>query len=1158
MSKKWQSIKEYLIQIIKNVWKNSYLWWLLITSILPLVLALFFMQSMLERTLTDEIVKVLAAVMDRKISEIDAYFESQTKTVNLLASNPLIIDSLPGLNSQNDNVKISAVEKIKPYLNDVKNHFDFTDILIASSSGEPIFSLENQDVYGDGVSQSIKTTELIKNINQAKTLLETQLSALTYLEEYDEPQMYISAPIFHKYTPIGVLVGQINNMEIEEIVSDSRDLGMTGETIIGTINPDKLIEPSVRLRNSTIVEFMRSAKNLSPEMYNAFKEATRGTKGYGIITDQNKKEVLAVWRPFPLLDWGMLVKMDTDEIFKVLYSSRKYAYLLLIISISMVTIIGLFISWRLQKTKNNLLRLLSELEMAKNAAKEADLAKSTFLANMSHELRTPLNAIIGYSEMMDEDLKEQGLNEFTDDLSKIHTSGKHLLALINDILDMSKIEAGKMTLVLEEIPLKKTLDEIVTLVKPMVAKRGNIFRLQAPLINEGTIMRTDGVKLRQCILNLISNAAKFTENGKITLEVEPISQDDEPWIRFAVSDTGIGITGGQLERLFKAFSQADYLTTRKYGGTGLGLYLTKQFCQLLGGRVTVASKVDTGSTFTIYLPKRSEIVIEEQEPVKEKAKKIEEAVITEKDNNATQYKPTVLVVDDEQEFHDYLDNNLGHNFNFIHALRAQEGLSLAKKYRPDVISLDVVMPEMDGWAMLNELKSDPNLQEIPVIMISMSSNKELGQALGAADYLVKPIEPDVLFNMLSKQVIAEKSSILVVDDDNSMRDYLGQILLKAGFQVEVAANGKEALKIIEKMPPALILLDLIMPVMDGFQVLEHLQKNKKWENIPVIIITGRDLSNEEKEKLNGGVELILQKGGYRRAELINIIKDKIDKFASQRKKQIQEQEIRNMDLPKALKNKLIANVGQGVGTGRTLLIIDDDDNVHIALSKALSPIGYYLIHAFNGENGLVYAKKYLPDLILLDIVMSGIDGWHVLAKLKEIEETKKIPIIMLTQMDTEKIAYARGVADFFVKPVEKDILIKRIEEHIANSKNATILVVDDDPISRGLFLKMFKNTAWRVKEAENGVEALKSIKDSIPSLIILDLMMPEMDGFQVLERLQQNPNWQKIPVIVVSAKTITEEENKILLKTVSGLFQKGSFRTGELEADIRAILEGPK
>jgi signal transduction histidine kinase/DNA-binding response OmpR family regulator len=500
-----------------------------------------------------------------------------------------------------------------------------------------------------------------------------------------------------------------------------------------------------------------------------------------------------------------------------------------------------------------------ELAAARDEAMQATQAKSQFLASMSHELRTPLNAIIGYSEMLQEEAEDLGQDRFLPDLMKIRESGKHLLSLINDVLDLSKIEAGKMDLLVEEFEVADLIEQVHSVIEPLIAKNANVLEvICAPDL--GT-MRSDQTKLRQGLLNLLSNAAKFTDGGRITLTAQRGAEPNGDRVQFVVSDTGIGMTPEQLQGLFQAFSQARSSTSRDYGGTGLGLAITRHFCRMLGGDVAVGSTPGKGSSFTLTLP----AVCPAATP------QVTASSVPARPADAL---GTVLIIDDEEPAHELLERELASaGFYILHAAGGREGLKLAKQARPDVITLDIIMPDLDGWSVLKALKADPELCDIPVVLVTIMGDRDLGFALGAADYITKPLDRDLLMRAVGRHVRGgDGAQVLVVDDDPKTRDMLRRTLQKAGWTVAEAANGCEALEALERVRPALVLLDLLMPGMDGFEVLERLNGDSTWREVPVIIVTAKDLTPDDVDRLNGRVAKVLQKGAYQRRDLVRDIR----------------------------------------------------------------------------------------------------------------------------------------------------------------------------------------------------------------------------------------------------------------------------------------------
>jgi signal transduction histidine kinase/CheY-like chemotaxis protein len=510
----------------------------------------------------------------------------------------------------------------------------------------------------------------------------------------------------------------------------------------------------------------------------------------------------------------------------------------------------------------------TELQEARAASERANQAKSNFLSFMSHELRTPLTSIIGFSEVLIADVEAEGHSDWVDDLHRVHDSGRYLLELINDILDISKIEAGKMEVHLETFDLAGLIRDLKDVMRPLVERKNNHFVIECP--NAIGIMQADRIKVRQCLLNLLSNASKFTDHGVITLSVNRNQRNGSDWLIFRVTDTGIGMTPEQMAKLFRAFTQADDSTSRRYGGTGLGLALTKRFCQIMGGDVTVASEPGKGSTFTIELPA---VAASRGAPV---------SVAPATSTIVRGSSGRILIIDDDPAVHELLAEALrpaGYALDF--ALSGVEGLRLAKELHPAVITLDVLMPDMDGWVVLSLLKADPELAAIPVIMLTVRADQDFGFAMGVADYLQKPIDRERLMAVLKKYHGPRSSNqVLVVEDEPAMREMLCRMLECQEWTVAQAENGLAALKSITHCQPALIILDLKMPVMDGFQMIAELRKHEDWRKIPVVVVSAKELTAEDRERLQGHVLKILQKGDINRGTLMREVEQTVKLFLS--------------------------------------------------------------------------------------------------------------------------------------------------------------------------------------------------------------------------------------------------------------------------------------
>ncbi len=481
------------------------------------------------------------------------------------------------------------------------------------------------------------------------------------------------------------------------------------------------------------------------------------------------------------------------------------------------------------------------VERARQAAEAANRAKSQFIANMSHELRTPLSAVIGYSEMLGEELEDIGQAALLPDLRKIEAAARHLLSLINDVLDISKIEADRVEIYAEDFEVAAVVQEVAVTVEGLVAKKGNTLALELePGLGSA---HTDVTKLRQCLINLLSNAAKFTEDGRITLAVTRA----DGALRFAVTDTGIGMTQEQLGKLFERFTQADASTTRRFGGTGLGLAITRAFAEMLGGAIAVESRDGAGTTFTLTLPARFETGAGE------------DAGPAASDPGE---RGTILVVDDDAATRDLLARFLEREgFAVTVAEDGRRGLDLARSLHPRAVLLDVTMPQMDGWAVLRAIRADPEIGATPIVMVTVLDEQNLAFSLGATDYLQKPLDWGSLRQIVDRfRPASGDGAILVVEDEADVRDHVCAYLAREGFPVREAENGLRALESLEAERPSLILLDLMMPEMDGFAFLRALRARPDSRDVPVVVLTAKDITAEDRRRLAGQADRVLAKG----------------------------------------------------------------------------------------------------------------------------------------------------------------------------------------------------------------------------------------------------------------------------------------------------------
>jgi signal transduction histidine kinase/DNA-binding response OmpR family regulator len=503
-------------------------------------------------------------------------------------------------------------------------------------------------------------------------------------------------------------------------------------------------------------------------------------------------------------------------------------------------------------------RLFKESQAKSEQLAEASKLKSQFLANMSHELRTPLNAIIGLTEMLHEDAQDLKRPEELEPLERVLRAAHHLLELINDILDLSKIEAGRMDIHVETFAIAPLVDEVVGTIAPVAAKNGNEIVVLCPRdIGE---MHADQTRIRQALLNLVSNASKFTEHGKVTVAVTRTSNQGVDEITMAVSDTGIGLSPEQMSRLFQEFVQADASTTRKYGGTGLGLAISRRFCQMMGGDIAVQSQLGQGSTFTIRLPAWIEAA--QSAPLPRRVRPDRQPVQPVRGS-------VILVIDDDETVREVLARYLEREgFQVRTAGGGRDGLELARTIHPAAITLDINMPDLDGWTVLAAIKGDPRLADIPVILVTIEDNRSRGYSLGATEYMTKPVDRERLATLLRQISSPVARRVLLVDDDEIMREGVRRALEQDQWEVAEAGNGRTALEQLVAANFDVILLDLMMPEMDGFEFLVKMRQRPEWQDIPVLVLTAKDLSAEEHRLLNGYAERVMQKNASELDELL--------------------------------------------------------------------------------------------------------------------------------------------------------------------------------------------------------------------------------------------------------------------------------------------------
>jgi CheY-like chemotaxis protein/signal transduction histidine kinase len=642
-----------------------------------------------------------------------------------------------------------------------------------------------------------------------------------------------------------------------------------------------------------------------------------------------------------------------------------------------------------RQQNDDLDRLAAELARAKKVeeerAREIEAAarlKSEFLANFSHEIRTPLNAITGYCDLLARDEGSRLTPHGRRDLSVIKSNAKTLLALINDILDLSKIEAGRAEVVKEVVDLRELADECMASVRDIL--KGRDVALTVDITVDHVF--SDPLKLRQILLNLLSNAAKFTDAGEIALAAEA----NGTTLQITVEDTGSGIPDDQLPFIFDKFRQVDGSARRKVGGTGLGLAIVKEVVQVLGGTVSATSTLGRGSKFVMVLPNAIDATALPR-------------TVTFGTIQAPSDGPfTVLVIDDDPMVQHLLRGHLeSESFRVLSATDGVEGLTLARDARPTVIILDIHLPRIDGWTVLAELKSDPALSAIPVVMLSVEEQRARGFSFGACEYLVKPVEPERLVAVVKRAMQPSGGDVLVVDDDDATREMVSRHLRRAGYSTVEARDGEEALLRSRVLAPGLVILDLLMPNVDGFEVLRTMRSEGM--QTPVVVLTGKTLSAEEERTLREGLARIVSKGG---TALENVVRE--------------------------AKHMLMARRVVESGRLPRILYIEDSPQNRDIVRRYLAE-DYEVIEAEDGEHGIERVLRDAPDLVLMDLSLPRLDGWEATRRIKANATVRHVPVIAVTAhaaREDQTRASQAGCCDYITKPIDREVLLGSIKKHL--------------------------------------------------------------------------------------------------------------------------------
>jgi len=784
-----------------------------------------------------------------------------------------------------------------------------------------------------------------------------------------------------------------------------------------------------------------------------------------------------------------------------------------------------------------------ELEQQRLVLEEASRMKSQFLSNMSHELRTPLNSVMALSRVLMMQAKAKLSPEEINYLEIIERNGKNLLTLINDILDLSKIEAGRMDINPKPFSLRLTLENIVESIAPLAADKQVDIRLEIP--QDLPLLESDEIRVSQILQNLIGNAVKFTHEGIVTV----LAESDQEKISVRIADTGIGIAENDLPYIFDEFRQVDGTSARRHEGTGLGLAIARKASCILGGNIAVTSALGIGSTFTLTLPAAWQGTAPVYEPIS-----------TRQPVPVKSKRKTILVVDDEPEMAAMISRYLlQEGYNTIVAMSGAEALELAERERPFAVTLDVIMPDMDGWEVLQGLKKNPETKEIPVIIVSISEDRETGFALGAIGYVTKPVSKKLLISEIGKIGKQGTRSIMIVDDNNPDRQQIRRIIEEEGLKPIVVGDGATCMELINKQVPDVLILDLMMPEPDGFAVLERIRSNPETRDLPVIVVTAKDLTKEDRKKLSGNVFSVLEKSAATSAMLLLEIKR----------------------ILQGLEGPSQYHGPERRAVPYRILLVEDNKVAIIQIKAVLEFAGYETDVASGGQEAFDYVSHTIPDGIILDLMMPDIDGFMVLEKIRGTKATENIPVLILTAKDLTVEDFKKLSANHIKQLVQKgdvdcETLLFKVRSMLgipepkaqfyggagiteaahklgdfqagsfdshkaigvsqdsispgalqAKEKAAAILVVEDNPDNMTTIKAVLQNR-YRIIEAVDGETGLRMAAEVMPDLILLDMALPKMDGLAVVRHLKNNGKLSQIPVVAMTAQVMKGDREKIL------------------------------
>lgn len=671
----------------------------------------------------------------------------------------------------------------------------------------------------------------------------------------------------------------------------------------------------------------------------------------------------------------------------------------------------------LDRKNEQLERAQGDLQTRAEEIDRVSRYKSEFLANMSHELRTPLNSQLILSKLLVENKEKNLTPKQTEFARTIQATGLDLLQLINDILDLSKVEAGKLELEVKDVEIKDIVVNLERDFRQIIEQKGLAFKVEVDAKKVSAI-RTDSHRLGQVLKNLLSNASKFTETGSITLRVSPVPSDKEhpqSRVAFQVVDTGIGIPADKLESIFNAFEQVDSSTSRRYGGTGLGLAISKNLVALLGGDLQVKSKVGEGSVFTLLLPEKLEVAKSSATP----PSFAKPTVIASAPPTLKGAEKVLLIVEDDTSFTKVLKELAERKgFTCLTATDGPQGLNLAREYKPLGILLDYRLPGMDGLQVLNELKRHPETQNIPVHMMSVDDHSHKAREMGAVDYLVKPVTAESISASLTRlEENANKKihKVLVVEDENIQREEILRLLVDKSIACKGVSLAKDAIDTLKSDSSYdCMILDLALPDMSGFALIKAIQAL----NIPaphIIVHTARDLSRKEEEQLRRDSDSIIIKGGKSHERLL----DEVSLFI--------HRVIASVSSLSPVHENTDAYSPDKIFAGKKILLVDDDIRNVFSLTSVLEDKHVKVVIARNGAEALQSLREN-PDtsLVLMDVMMPVMDGLEATRQIRKIEAFKKLPVITLTakaMKEDKEACFAAGASDYLSKPIDVDRLV---------------------------------------------------------------------------------------------------------------------------------------